>query len=159
MNSLGIRMERWVSLLAVTCCAVLFASCASVPRTVLFQVTKHEKVKSKSLRRLLWENEIKPEENILSTTIIRGDFASYHLVQIRDSEKNHAHEYHDLVVFIQSGTGLMLLDKTSIKVRAGSIIFIPHGMPHYFVNGGTDPAVAIAIFSPDYSGKDIKYRE
>lgn len=102
---------------------------------------------------MLWENPLKLEEEISNTLISRGDLASYHLVQIRGSEKPHYHEFHDLAVFMQSGSGTIFLEKESFKVKAGSVIFIPHDTTHYFLNNGADPAVAIVVFSPPFNGE------
>jgi mannose-6-phosphate isomerase-like protein (cupin superfamily) len=81
--------------------------------------------------------------------------ATYHLVQIRTQEKPHRHDYHDLVAFIQSGVGMMFLGEKSFRVGPGSVVFIPHGTPHYFVNTGPTPAVAVTVFSPAYDGRDF----
>lgn len=106
------------------------------------------------MERLLWENTMASDQDILSTTILRGDLASYHLIQISGSEKPHRHDFHDLVIFVQSGYGTMFFEKESIKIKGGTVIFIPHGTPHYFVNTSPSPTTAIAVFSPSYDGKD-----
>ncbi len=36
----------------------------------------------------------------------------------------------------------------------GDILFIPRGSAHYFVNTFSEPSVALAVFSPDFDGKD-----
>jgi quercetin dioxygenase-like cupin family protein len=78
-----------------------------------------------------------------------------HLIQIRGAEKPHRHLYHDAVVFLESGQGTLYLGKNVLKLQAGSVIFIEHGTPHYFVNQGPEPAVAVAVFSPPYDGQDL----
>lgn len=138
-------------------CLFSFASCATTPRTVFYKLNKMEKLSGKSLKKLLWENEMGSEEDHSSTVIVRSDLASYHLVQLRGSEKNHLHEFHDLVVFVQSGSGVMFLGKESFRVSAGSIVFIPHGVPHYMVSSGSDPTVAVLVFSPSFDGNDVLY--
>lgn len=139
--------------------ALILTGCVTSQRAVFYQLNKFEDLKSKTLRRMLWENDIDPSKNLTSSIILRGDLASYHLIQVRGSEKKHVHQFHDLAVFVQSGRGVMHLGKRQFKATAGSVIFIPHGTPHWFVNGGGDPAVAIAIFSPAYDGKDYVERE
>ncbi len=137
----------------------LLPACATPGGVVFYQYNPLEGIKNKTLDRLKWENAIGPDEKISKTLILQTDFSSAHLIQIRGSEKRHVHEFHDFTVFIQSGSGRMYLGKGSFPVGPGSIIFIPHGVEHYFVNAGNEPAVAIAIFSPAYDEKDIKFKE
>ena len=141
-----------------TLCLAL-TGCVTVTRTVFYQMNEVDRVSSKSLKRMLWENEISREESILTSQILRGDLASYHLIQLPAAEKNHMHEFHDLAVFVQSGSGTMFLGNESFKAGSGSVIFIPHGTWHAFVNSGPEPAVAIAVYSPGFDGKDIRYEE
>ncbi len=95
----------------------------------------------------------------MNTLLLSSEFSSYHLIQIRTREKSHVHETHDLAVFVQSGFGKMYLGRESFGVRPGSVVFIPRRTPHYFVNVGKTPAVAIAIYSPPFDGKDMVFKE
>ena len=134
---------------------VFLSGCApTAARTVFYQRNERGEIKSKTLDRLLWENPLPPDENLSSTLILVSDMTSYHLVQVRGSEIPHKHEFHDLVVFIQLGSGKMVSGKENFAVKEGSVVFIPHGVVHQFINGGGEPAVAIAVFSPAYDGKD-----
>ena len=138
-------------------CLVL-AGCAAQPRVVFYQLNDLERLTKKSLDRAVWENAVPLDKDVLNTPLSKDEYASYHLVQVRTQEKSHVHENHDLAVFVQSGEGTMFLGKESFKVRAGSVIFIRHGIVHYFVNEGPSPAAAIAVFSPPFDGKDIIFR-
>ena len=137
----------------------LLPACATPRNTVFYQYNELEGVKSKTLDRLKWENTMQPDENISKNLILQTDFSSTHLIRIRGSEKRHVHEFHDSTVFFQSGTGRMYLGKSSFNVGPGAVIFIPHGVEHYFVNGGNEPATAIAVFSPSFDGQDVKVKE
>ena len=148
-------MKRFIWLSTLT----VLAGCAGSQNCVFYQYTELEGVKSKTLERHKWENAIRPEEDIAKSLVLQMDNSSTHVVQIRGSEKPHRHEFHDSTVFIQSGTGRMFLGKSSFRVGPGAIIFIPHGVEHYFVNGGAEPAVAITVFSPAFDGKDTVYKE
>ena len=121
---------------------------------MLYQMDPLGKIAQKSLDRVVWETDMKPEQLLSNTTLLNGDMASYHLVQIRGKETLHKHDYHDMAVFVNSGTGNMYMGKESVKVSAGSFIFVQHGVKHKFVNTGPNPAQAIVIFSPPYDGKD-----
>ncbi len=132
----------------------LFGACASDSRTMIYQADFVGKVSQKSLDRIIWENNLGPEDNISNTPLLKGDLASYHLIQIKGKEQLHRHDLHDLAVFIQSGHGTMVMGRDQVKVRQGSVIFVPHGMTHQFINQGPTPAVAIVVFSPPFDGKD-----
>lgn len=138
---------------------LLVPACAGTQKTVFYQYNALEGIKNKTLDRLKWENAIRPEDSIVKTLILETDYSSAHLIQIRGEEKKHVHEFHDSMVFVQSGSGRMYLGKSSFKAGPGAIIFIPHGVEHRFVNGGPEPATAISIFSPAFDGKDIIYKE
>ncbi len=145
-------------LLALTALALL-SGCAASQKYVFYQYTPLEGIKGKSLERLKWENAVQPGEDLSKTMILEMDNSSTHLIQIRGSEKKHVHEFHDATVFIQSGTGRMYLGKKSVQVGPGAVIFIPRGLEHYFVNGGSETSSAIVVFSPSFDGKDVIIKE
>lgn len=86
--------------------------------------------------------------------ISRGDSSSAHTVQIRKEEPLHIHQNHDVLVVILKGRGVLTLEKRRLEVKPGAVVSIPRGMPHSFVNQGSDPAVAFAVFMPAFDGKD-----
>lgn len=135
-------------------CIVLFCSCVKERRTIFYQVNRQGTVTQKTIDLALWENALPADQEISSTKLLTGDFASYHLVQVRTREKPHRHDYHDLAVFIHSGSGVMFTGKDVTELSEGAVVFIPRGMVHFFVNSGQTPSVAIAVFSPPYDGKD-----
>ena len=130
------------------------SGCAMGQRTTFYQLGIEGKVGQKPIDRLLWENSLSADKNAQDSIILDGDYANYHLLQLRFSEDPHLHEKHDLMVLVQSGRGVMHLKDQSFAVSPGSIIFIPRKIVHYFVNSGVEPAVAIAVFSPPYYGDD-----
>lgn len=103
------------------------------------------------------ENPIDKNENIKVTPIFNNDDGSHFIIQIRDREKPHIHEAHDLTVVVKDGKGILHLGKDKLPMKCGNIAFIPRGVLHYFVNTGNKPAVAYVIFNPIYDGKDIKF--
>jgi quercetin dioxygenase-like cupin family protein len=111
----------------------------------------------KEWRDIARENPIGKDENIKVTPLFKNNNASHFIIQIRDREKPHIHETHDLTVVVKSGKGILHLGKDKIPMRSGDIAFIPRGVLHYFVNTDKEPAVAYAIFNPIYDGKDIKF--
>ncbi len=141
--------------LAALCLAAGLSACTQERRVFLYQLNRAGKIEQKSLERTLWENALPEGQELKSSRILDGDFASYHVIQVRTQEKPHRHDFHDLAVFVQSGSGILFSGKDSTAVSEGSMVFIPHGTAHYFVNTGPVPAVAVAVFSPPFNGDDV----
>jgi quercetin dioxygenase-like cupin family protein len=93
-------------------------------------------------------------QNITVTEIQRGENSSVSVVQVRDREQPHVHTRYDLTVVVARGTGTLWLNGTALPMQKGDAAFIPKGTPHYFVNDGSEPAAAIVVFSPPFSGPD-----
>jgi mannose-6-phosphate isomerase-like protein (cupin superfamily) len=134
--------------------AVLFSltACAPVPR---FYLQYGADFKESDLDRWLAENPLPPGDNIKVATLGQGPSASHHIVQIRDRETPHLHKAHDATVFMVKGQGFLMLEKRRIGLTAGDVVYIPRGAVHAFTNTGREPAVAFAIYSPPFDGKDI----
>lgn len=111
---------------------------------------------SKTWREIVEENPIGKDENIKVTPLFKNENASHFIIQIRDREKPHIHETHDLTVIVKRGNGILHLGKDKLPMGMGNIAFIPKGVLHYFVNTGSEPAIAYVIFTPFYDGTDIK---
>jgi mannose-6-phosphate isomerase-like protein (cupin superfamily) len=99
-------------------------------------------------------NPIPSGQNILAVELGRTQSVSHHIVQIRDRERPHAHERHDLTVVILRGGGELMVGRVPFEMQIGDAAFVPRGRPHFFRNGGTDPAVALVTFSPPFDGTD-----
>src|SRR3990172_5980826 len=147
---------KWVAAVLALAC---FGGCAAPQKYVFYQYTQLEGIKSKTADRFKWENSVQPVEDMAKALILEMENSSAHFIQIQGSEKKHSHDFHDLTVIVQSGRGRMYLGTSSVNVRSGAVIFIPRGLEHYFVNGGPEPASAIAVYSPAFDGKDIVERE
>ena len=104
-------------------------------------------------------NPIGKDEDIKVTPLFKNEDGSHFIIQIRDREKPHIHETHDLTVVVKRGKGVLHIGKDELPMKCEDIAFIPKGVFHYFVNTGSEPAVAYAIFNPSYDGKDMKYVE
>ncbi len=79
---------------------------------------------------------------------------SVNLVRVKDAEKPHSHQTHDVVVTMLSGGGVLHLGERAIPVKPGDVMEIPRATVHWIEN--TDPAgsEAYAVFSPPYDGTD-----
>ncbi|HAP67517.1 MAG TPA: hypothetical protein DCQ99_06995 [Nitrospinae bacterium] len=102
-------------------------------------------------------NPIGKDEDIKVTPLFKNEDGSHFIIQIRDREKPHIHETHDLTVVVKRGKGVLHIGKDELPMKCEDIAFIPKGIFHYFVNTGSEPAVAYVIFNPSYDGKDIKF--
>lgn len=68
--------------------------------------------------------------------------AEVHHVEIHDA-KLHYHARTDEVYYVISGHGRMVLGDQEIDVRAGSVVYIPRGLPHKAVGQITILTVCI----------------
>lgn len=100
------------------------------------------------------EHPMPPDQEISIHDVSRGETSSSHIVQIRKAEGLHVHEYHDLIVVVQRGEGVLRIGSRDMRVAPGSVFSIPRGVPHSFVNESDEPAVAFVVFTPAFDGKD-----
>lgn len=131
--------------------AFLLVACAPAPR---FLLQYGRDLKQFELDKILADAPLLPGENIKVTTLGQGTTGSHHLVQIRDREAPHLHKAHDVTVTLLKGQGELILDQRRIALRAGDVVYIPRDIVHYFVNTASEPAVAFAVYSPPFDGKD-----
>jgi len=99
-------------------------------------------------------NPLGPDDNIKGVLLSRQPAVSHYLVQIRDRERPHLHQRHDATIVILRGHGRLVMKDRILIAREGDVFFVPRGTPHYYVNDGPGPTVALAIFTPAYDGKD-----
>src|SRR3989338_10355155 len=118
-----------------------------------------KEIYKKGWMEIVKENPIGKDENIKVIPLFKNENGSHFIIQIRDSEKPHIHETHDLTVVVKRGKGVLHIGKNELPMKCDDIAFIPKGIFHYFVNTGSEPAVAYVIFNPIYDGKDIKYTD
>lgn len=139
----------WVVVLT----GLLLAGCAaSTPNWITFPDGKGGQ--GISLDQWIKENPMSTVQDISIQEISRGESASSHIIRIRTQEPLHVHQRHDLVAILLKGTGTLTLGSRRLELKPGSIITIPHGVPHAFVNHSSEPAVAYATFTPAFDGSD-----
>jgi quercetin dioxygenase-like cupin family protein len=142
-------MSAGMRCLDVLALLVLLAGCASGPHLLTPAPPQRVEVTA-----LAAESPLAPKENIRPAELQRGESSSLSLVQIRERETAHVHARYDLTVTLAQGAGTLWLNGTPLPMRVGDVAFIPKGTPHYFVNEGHDPAVALVVFAPPFSGSD-----
>ncbi len=132
---------------------IFLAGCATTgPQWVTFP--DGDSGKGTTLEAWQKKHPLAANQEIRLDEVSRGDSSSAHIVQVRKEEPLHIHQNHDLLVVILKGRGILTLEKRRLEVKPGAILSIPRGIPHSFVNQGSDPAVAFAVFMPAFDGKD-----
>jgi mannose-6-phosphate isomerase-like protein (cupin superfamily) len=81
-------------------------------------------------------------------------WVSQHVAVVRTAEKPHYHRFHDLTVMVLRGEGILNLEQKRIPMKAGDVAHVNRGVPHFFRNTGSGPAVAFVMFSPPFDGRD-----
>lgn len=95
-----------------------------------------------------------PGQDFSVRELFRDATSSHHVVTIADREAPHRHDAHDLVVVILRGEGRMRLGDEERPVGEGSVLYVPRGTVHAFRNTSEGPAVAYAVYTPGFDGKD-----
>jgi mannose-6-phosphate isomerase-like protein (cupin superfamily) len=95
-----------------------------------------------------------PGEDTRVIELARDKGTSQHLVAIRKAEVPHRHDRHDLLVVMLRGYGSMSINGQPKPVGEGSILYVPRGAMHAFRNESPEPAVAFAVYTPAFDGKD-----
>jgi len=129
----------------------VLAACGASPS---FYLRYGDRLSERDLDSLLAANPLGASENIKAITLGQTREVSHHVVQIRDREVPHIHKGHDVTVVMLRGQGYLMWGKERMDLVAGDILFIPRGAVHYFINTHSGPAVALAIYSPAFDGKD-----
>ena len=144
-------MKMRAGILAGCLCFCAGSGCWSPPQRAIVTLPA---TAASDVDALLRQYPLAAEENIRSVALGSAGALSLHLVQIRHGEAAHVHASHDLVVTLMRGEGVQHLDGREQRMRAGDVAVVPRGTPHFFVNTGSDPAVAFVAFTPPYDGKD-----
>lgn len=87
-------------------------------------------------------------------TLLETDRFSAHLLQFRTAEQRHIHQRHDLTFMVRSGAGDVFVNDRRYAAKPGDVFHIPRNTPHYAVNTGPTPLVAVLIFSPPFDRRD-----
>ena len=141
--------SEWVALLSM-----LLVGCAASAPPLLITEQDGKTVHAITLTQWLAEHPLQDDQELSIQEIGRTDGASFHLVQVRTSERPHFHKAHDGVVVIQQGGGTLFVGTESVTLKPGSVVNIPRGVIPYFVNESPKPTVAFVVFSPPFDGKD-----
>lgn len=106
------------------------------------------------LAKLAEREPLRADEGFRVVALGQDAHTSHHLVHIRNAERPHRHDTHDLVVVILRGHGTMRLGQERRPVGEGSILYVPRGTLHAFSNESGEPASAYAMYTPPFDGQD-----
>ncbi len=107
-----------------------------------------------SLDAMLRARPIAADANVRADEIARTSTSSVHIVQIRGGETPHRHAAHDLAVTLVRGEGTLTIAGRRVAMTTGDVVVVPRGVPHWFVRGGRDVAVSVAVFTPPLDAPD-----
>jgi mannose-6-phosphate isomerase-like protein (cupin superfamily) len=65
-----------------------------------------------------------------------------------DTSNFGTHDGEDEIVFFLSGSGLIVVAQDTFPARAGTIMYIPRGTRHGFINTGAEPLKFLWVVSP-----------
>lgn len=110
--------------------------------------------RTETLDRLVERETLAARQDFRVVEVGRDTATSHHLVWIRDRERPHRHDRHDLFVVILRGHGAMRLGDEERSIGPGSILYVPRSTVHAFRNASSEPAVAYAVYTPAFDGQD-----
>lgn len=132
--------------------ALLLAGCASVSKPAGRPPSPYPEAENIAT----WPDDypLRDDQDFGIAELGRTGSSSVHLVQIRHREGLHVHERHDLVAVVLRGQGVLQLGERKFSVREHSVVSIPRGMPHAFVNESDRPAAVFVVITPPFDGTD-----
>ena len=145
------RIRRILTLL--TLAVVAFAAAPETPKPVLDALFPTGRV-TLPLAELAAKFPLEKGRDFQVFEVGRDAHTSQHVVWIVDREVPHRHDTHDLVVVMLRGYGSMRLGSETLPVGPSSILYVPRGTPHAFTNASGEPALAYAVYTPAFDGKD-----
>jgi quercetin dioxygenase-like cupin family protein len=111
----------------------------------------------KNIDEIVNENALVEGENIKIIPIDKDKSSSIYLFQIRENAEmdSHYHKSHDVIMYINKGSGILELEGSRHSVKEGMMVVIPRMNGHKYVNTGEETSIVASIFSPPFKGNDI----
>jgi mannose-6-phosphate isomerase-like protein (cupin superfamily) len=138
------------------CAAAALVGCAAAtaPAPAVLDAVFPDARRTEALAALAASETLAPDEGFRLREVGRDAHSSHHLVWIRDREVPHRHDRHDLLVVMLRGHGFMRQGAEERAVGEGSVLYVPRGTPHAFRNASGEAAVAYAVYTPGFDGRD-----
>jgi quercetin dioxygenase-like cupin family protein len=111
----------------------------------------------KNIDEIVNENTLAEDENIMVIPVDKDKSSSIYLFQIRENAEmdSHYHKSHDVIMYINKGSGILVLEGSRHSVKEGMMVVIPRMNGHKFINTGEETSIIASIFSPPFKGNDI----
>ncbi|MBM4050838.1 MAG: cupin domain-containing protein [Planctomycetes bacterium] len=106
------------------------------------------------VEKALADNAIADTDDLRITDLGESKGHSVHLVQSNADLKPHFRKRHDELILVRKGGGIAILGEDRYIVGPGSVLIVPRGTIHRFINTGEKPFIALSVLSPAYDGKD-----
>jgi mannose-6-phosphate isomerase-like protein (cupin superfamily) len=87
----------------------------------------------------------------------QGGVANVHVVQVTQGLR-HVHAAYDEVYYVLSGRGTITLDERTSRLRPGSVVVIPAGVPHALAAEPGQPIEFIIFGTPPVAIDDERAR-
>ena len=132
---------------------------------LLFSAPGCQSVSQPSGRVVLPEKTIGPvnwsaselQRNRAIRLLRKTDRAGYYLLRIKDSEKPHYHDHHDLTVVVLKGQSRINFKNRRENLKPGDLAHIPAGTLHWAENTGPGDSELFLVFTPPFDGKDRRF--
>ena len=111
----------------------------------------------KNIDEIVNENILAEDQNIMIIPVDKDKSSSIYLFQIRENAEidSHYHKSHDVIMYINKGSGILELEGSRHSVKEGMMVVIPRMNGHKFINTGEETSIVVSIFSPPFKGNDI----
>ena len=111
----------------------------------------------KNIDEIVNENTLAEDQNIMIIPVDKDKSSSIYLFQIRENAEidSHYHKSHDVIMYINKGSGILELEGSRHSVKEGMMVVIPRMNGHKFINTGEETSIVASIFSPPFKGNDI----
>jgi len=83
------------------------------------------------------------KESILTCTPLE----TVRLLQMREGMAPHVHDRVDEIVYVLAGEGALRLGKDTVRLRAASLVVVPHGSDHVFERRGRKPLIVVSTLA------------
>ncbi len=75
-------------------------------------------------------------------------------IQIKDQVKKHFHATHTESIYVLSGSGILLLNSDTLRIKPGDFIEIPPKTIHAVWVKSEEPLRVLSVQAPEFLGKD-----
>ena len=112
-----------------------------------------------NLFNLVQQQPLPYDQDISILRLVDGASSSATLIQVRHGVKAHYHAWHEEIVYVISGKGVMTVGNEKRAIKAGDLIYLEKGAVHEVITKSAQPLVALSVMSPPFDGEDRIYTQ